>query len=216
MPKTTSRTNSSPASAGGLATFWHRRRYLVAFFGAVLALSFVVPWLEFQGKSMGGVTILLNWSSSDPMLQTAFWHPTALIGIALLIVLLVVLAVLGFREVQTSRHVTLGLIWALAALSTWPATVIFLNSQSDNVKGVVFILGYWLSLFGSASLFVYSLLLMADIDASEHRETSWLELALPAVFVLISVMGALINYKWVNYELVPPATKIVRSVKSSR
>lgn len=216
MPKAATRSTSTPANAGGLATFWHRRRYLLSFFAAALALSFVVPWLEFQGKSMGGLSVLLGWSSADPMLHTAFWHPMPLVGVAVLIVLLAALAGLGFRSVQTSRRVTLGLIWALAAVSTWPATVIFLNSQSDNVKGVVFILGYWLTLFGSASLFVYSLVLMADIDASEQRPTSWLELALPAMFVAISVVGALINYKWVNYELVPPATKVVRSVKSSR
>lgn len=217
MAKTSTHKATTPSTTSDvLAQFWHRERFVTAFLAAALALSFAVPWLEIQGKSLSGLQVLFNWSDVHPMVHDAMWNASTLLGIALLIVYLAGLALIGWRSLTLPRTVTIGLIWGLAALSTWPATVIFLNSQSENVKQVVLILGYWFTLFGSAATFVYCLVLLSRLDAAEIRPTHWFELAWPGLFVAICIAGALINYKWVNYELVPPATKVIRAVKTSR
>ena len=178
------------------------------FGGLTLLVTWLLPAAELKLDTWSFASIILNYAELPSQVTTSFPTivPLAIIPICAVYAMLPFI----FSKIHVSfleKHER-SFLFGLAPLIAFPALHTYLFSQSDKVK-LVFATGYYGYIFVSFALFVYVIYLFYQRDNKANNTTQSSEIIMALSFGFLLFLFAMINYKYVNYELIPKATEIL-------
>ena len=183
-----------------------------AFIGAALAVSLLIPAAELKLDSWSLAQMVLGYSELPSQITVAFRTPLTIVAAFAVMILAFLPLIEQKAGVRVATRFQRTYLMVFAILALLPAVHTFLFTQSDNVKQIKFVSGYYFYFLTLGSVFCYSTFLMYRRDEQMNHKTKPEELFQAAAFAVLLLITALINYQYVNYQLIPKATKILPTI----
>ncbi len=211
-PKAVSSKRDLKATTRQQAGSFANQRYTLLFLGLALFIGYFSPWADLKLATFSGFKIASSFSTIDANLQRAFVGPVAMIFPAILAFILSTVGLVLFVKPDIFERAVAQriVLWVVGLSSAVAATTIILNSQSDKVELVRFAVGYFITCSAMIGTVLYALFALSRVDKENNNPTSIKELVFPLLFLAVFIIATLINYKYVNYSLIPPAPKVLK------
>ena len=175
-----------------------------------LAFGLFGTWAEHKLVAVSGIDLLTKSSSVSDMVAKAFPSTFAISGVVAILAILAISIGLFYTNWPLFQKIVRALPWAQVFIAGFAALTIILYANNSKIKGVHLATGYFWSCGTLIGIALHGLYIAFVNDQTRGIKSDWSKLAMPIAFGVVYIVFLVIHYQYVNYELIKPATELLK------
>lgn len=202
--------NNRKATITAFPQWLEVHRFSMLFIGALMLVGAFLPWVEVGLQTTSGFEMLLGGDSIPAQVSKAIPFTSLILTLVLLIALIhFAIGIAGFVKPELIVNHNAVLFSGLTVATALCTLLVALPFNADVLgKNVAF--GMWVEVLALTLGFVLSLYLLVITRVDEDPRYGGAEILYPLGFLTILGGTILVNYLFINFELIPKATEIVQ------